>query len=139
MRSKTPNRIGALSKATGVKIETIRWYEQVGLLPAPERVGSNYRAYHEGHLRCLRFIRRARDLGFPLGKVRELLAMSDLLDEPCAEADAIARAHLREVDSKIAELQALRRQLGRIVEGCTRRRIADCAVIGAMRDEMFEA
>ncbi|MDU7520638.1 MAG: helix-turn-helix domain-containing protein [Roseomonas mucosa] len=127
------SQIGALSKATGVKVETIRWYEQVGLLPRPNRTEGNYRVYDDHHARRLHFIRRARDLGFPLDKVRELLALADQGERPCEEADVIAREHLDEVDRKIAELQEMRRELGAIIEGCCRRIVADCAVIGALR------
>ena len=67
--------IGGLAKATGTKVETIRWYEREGIMPAPRRTASNYRAYATGHVQRLRFVRRCRDLGFSLDKVRELLAL----------------------------------------------------------------
>ena len=87
------------------------------------------------HARRLHFIRRARDLGFPLDKVRELLLLSDQEQRPCAQADVIAREHLDEVERKIAELQEMRRELGAIIDGCCQRVVADCAVIGALRTE----
>ena len=135
MKHAGSSQIGALSRATGVKIETIRWYEQVGLLPEPRRTEGNYRVYDDRHARRLHFIRRARDLGFPLDKVRELLLLSDQEQRPCAQADVIAREHLDEVERKIAELQEMRRELGAIIDGCCQRVVADCAVIGALRTE----
>ena len=86
--------IGELARTTGTKVETVRYYERIGLLPQPARTGGNYRAYARPHLERLSFIRRGRDLGFSLEEVRELLRLSDDRERPCAEVDHIARAHL---------------------------------------------
>ena len=121
--------IGKLSLATGVKVPTIRYYEQIGLLPAPERSLGNQRLYGRATQERLAFIRHARDLGFPLDAIRELLSLSDDPDHPCAAADAIARRQLRAVHARITRLQALQAELERMVAQCARSTIADCRVI----------
>jgi DNA-binding transcriptional MerR regulator len=90
--------IGHLARATATKVETIRFYEKTGLLPAPARTSGNYRAYGTEHLNRLSFIRRARDLGFSIEQIRALLGLSDHTDQPCEAIDAIAREHLEAVD-----------------------------------------
>ena len=124
--------IGALAKATDTKVETIRYYERIGLLPAPARTSGNYRAYGAEHLGRLSFIRRARDLGFSIEQVRELLSLADQRNQSCAGVDAIARQHLTEVERKIADLKAMRRELSTIIDRCGRGVIADCRIIEAM-------
>lgn len=126
--------IGALGKAAAVKVETIRYYERIGLLAPPLRTGSGYRIYGSEHAQRLAFIRHSRELGFHLNAIRELLELSDDPDRSCAEADRIARSHLREVDGRIASLQALRSELKRMITQCGRERIADCRVIGVLAD-----
>ena len=124
--------IGELARATGTKVETVRWYERIGLLAAPARTGGNYRAYGREHLDRLSFIRRARDLGFSLDQVRDLLRLSDQRDQPCEEVDRIARAHMAQVESKIADLQALGGQLQQIIGQCGHGTVAECRIIGAL-------
>jgi Cu(I)-responsive transcriptional regulator len=124
--------IGALAKRTDTKVETIRYYERVALLPAPARTSGNYRAYGAEHLGRLSFIRRARDLGFSIEQVRELLSLADQRNRSCARVDAIARQHLTEVERKIADLNAMRRELSTIIDQCGRRVIADCRIIEAL-------
>ena len=124
--------IGALAKATGTKVETVRWYEQVGLLPAPTRTSGNYRAYDAAHLGRLSFIRRARDLGFSLDQIRALLDIAGQQDRSCEAVDVIAREHLDEVDRKIADLQALRRELDALIGQCRQGRVAECRIIEAL-------
>lgn len=124
--------IGHLARATDTKVETIRYYERIGLLPAPERTAGNYRVYSETHFQRLSFIRRARHLGFSIEQVRDLLGLSDQRDRPCDAVDAIAREHLADVDRKIADLQALRRELGSIISQCGCGTIADCRIIEAL-------
>ncbi|WP_160119769.1 MerR family transcriptional regulator [Rhodovarius lipocyclicus] len=124
--------IGALAKATGTKIETIRWYERVGLLPTPARTSGNYRAYNEVHLGRLSFIRRARDLGFSLEQIRALLDLSEDRERSCEAVDVIARQHLGEVDRKIADLQALRRELDSLIGQCRHGNVAQCRIIEAL-------
>lgn len=125
-------QIGALAKATSTKVETVRYYEKIGLLPPPARTGSNYRSYGGEHLSRLSFIRRARDLGFTLEAVRELLALTDDSARPCEAIDVIASVHLGEVDRKIADLTALRAELDRMIGSCRRGTVADCKIIEAL-------
>jgi Cu(I)-responsive transcriptional regulator len=124
--------IGDLSKATDTKIETIRYYERIGLLPKPARTAGNYRSYEDPHRSRLAFIRRARDLGFSIEQIRELLGLVDQKDRSCAEVDAIAQEHLAEVDEKIRSLRALRRELDTIIRQCHAGTIAECRIIDAL-------
>ena len=124
--------IGELARATGTKIETIRWYERIGLLVAPARSGGNYRTYRRSHLERLSFVRRARDLGFSLDHVRELLRLSDQQDRPCEEIDLIARGHLAEVERKVADLTALGHELRQIIGQCRHGTVAECRIIEAL-------
>lgn len=124
--------IGGMGKATGTKIETIRYYERIGLLPKPPRTSGNYRDYGAAELARLSFIRRARDLGFSLDQVRALLALSDDRERDCATVDRIAAAHLREVERKIADLSALRRELTVVIDSCDGGTVATCRIIEAL-------
>lgn len=126
--------IGVLARQTGVKVPTIRFYEEIGLLPAPPRTAGNRRTYDAHDVQRLRFIRHARQLGFAVDDIRALLAMSALPDANCDEADRIARRHLAEVERRIAQLQALRGELVRMVEACGRGRVGDCRVIESLAD-----
>src|SRR5207253_9968509 len=116
--------IGDLAKATDTKVETIRYYERIGLLAAPARTSGNYRAYAAEHLNRLSFIRRPRDLGFSIEQVRTLLDLSDQRQRPCEAVDAIAREHLAEVERKIADLAAMRRELKELIGQCGQGTIA---------------
>jgi DNA-binding transcriptional MerR regulator len=95
--------IGELARATDTKVETIRYYERIGLLLAPVRTEGNYRSYAPEHLHRLSFIRRSRVLGFTLDQIRALLGLADHRDRACADVDAIAREHLAQVERKIAD------------------------------------
>jgi DNA-binding transcriptional MerR regulator len=99
--------IGDLAKATGTKIVTVRYYEQIGLLPVPSRTEGNYRTYNHEHVRQLRFVRRCRDLGFTLDQVRDLLRLSAQENQECAEVDRITAEHLTEIEQKISDLKRL--------------------------------
>lgn len=127
--------IGELARQIGTKVETIRWYERDGIMPAPVRTAGGHRLYTEAHRDRLAFIRHARELGFPLENVRELLRLADDPERPCAEADAIARAHLAAVRSRIARLQALEAELSRMVAACGGGRVAECHVIEVLADQ----
>lgn len=126
-------KIGDLARATGTKVVTIRYYEKIGLLEPPARSPGGYRSYGAADLSRLRFIRRCRDLGFPLDQIRALLALSSQEARPCAEVDALTATHLREVEAKIADLQALARELRRIANSCSGGgTISDCRILEAM-------
>lgn len=121
--------IGKLAEATGVKVPTIRYYEQIGLMPGAERSTGNQRLYTKGAQDRLAFIRHARDLGFTLEAIRDLLGLSDRPDQSCAEVDAIARAQLTAVEGRIARLIALKSELKRMVDHCAGGTISACRVI----------
>ena len=121
--------IGKLAKQSGVKVQTVRYYEQIGLMPPAERSAGNQRLYTDAHAARLGFIRHARELGFPLEAIRTLLDLSDSPDKSCAEADEIARARLAEVESRIARLEALKTELTRMIAQCAHGTAADCRVI----------
>ena len=127
-------KIGELSRATGTNIETIRYYERIGLLPEPDRTAANYRSYGDAHRARLAFVRHSRDLGFTIEEVRSLLDLSDDPSRDCGEADRIASAHLEQVEEKIAQLTLLRNELTRIVGRCRGGVAADCRVIEALGD-----
>ncbi|AUH33075.1 MerR family transcriptional regulator [Paracoccus tegillarcae] len=121
--------IGKLSKATDVKVPTIRYYEQIGMLPQADRTAGNQRAYSQATVERLTFIRHARDLGFSLQSIRDLLELSDKPDQSCAEVDRIAAQQLAEVSRRIMRLTALKDELDRMLHHCACGTIAECRVI----------
>ncbi len=126
--------IGHVARATGGKVQTIRYYEQIGLLPRPDRSEGNQRLYTEADIDRLGFIRHARDLGFSIEAIRELLTMADRPDMSCQEADAIAARHLEAIKARLARLESLRAELERMLHQCARGVIADCRVIEVLGD-----
>lgn len=126
--------IGALARQTGCSAQTIRHYESVGLLPAPVRTEGGQRRYGAPHRDRLGFIRHARELGFGLEAIRDLLSLVDAPDRPCAAVDRIARRHLESVEARIARLEALRAELVRMVGECAGGQVADCRVIEILSD-----
>lgn len=126
--------IGALAKAAGCKPETIRYYEQIGLLDAPSRTEGGQRRYANATLQRMLFIRHARDFGFSIEAVRELLQMSDHPTLGCAEVDALATRHLEEVERRITRLTALRDELRRTLTQCAGGKVENCRVIEALSD-----
>ncbi|MGH6649757.1 MAG: MerR family transcriptional regulator [Sphingopyxis sp.] len=127
--------IGELARLAGTRTETIRFYEKEGLLPPPARTPANYRSYGGEHRQRLSFIRRARDLGFPLDDVRELLALADDRGRPCDAVDEIATRHLEEIDAKIADLGKMRTELSRMLTTCQQGTIDDCRIIETLGPE----
>ena len=127
-----PLSIGQLAEATDTTVETIRYYERISLLAAPQRTEGNYRAYAPEHLARLSFIRRARDLGFTIDEVRALIDLADQKGKDCGTVDALARAHLADVDRKIGDLKSLRRELTDIIQSCGRGSIDNCQILRAL-------
>jgi DNA-binding transcriptional MerR regulator len=121
--------IGDAARKSGVKVPTIRYYEQIGLLAAPARSEGNRRLFTRDDLRRLAFIRHARELGFDVEAIRALLSLQDHPEQSCASADAIARARLAEVEDRIARLGALKEELARMIDECACGRVAECRVI----------
>lgn len=126
--------IGDLSRATGVKIPTIRYYEQMGLIETPERSEGNQRRYGKADRERLAFIRHARDLGLKIDAIRELITLSGHPERPCAEADRIARDHLGAVRARIGQLKRLEHELERIVSHCEGGSVGECYVIRSLAD-----
>jgi len=124
--------IGELARAAETKAETIRYYERIGLLPAPPRTTGNYRDYAAGHVSRLTFTRRARDLGFSIDQIRALLDLADQSERSCDAVDVIARAHLAEVKRKLTDLSALRRELEALIGQCSHGSIAECRILEAL-------
>ncbi|MCU0883326.1 MAG: helix-turn-helix domain-containing protein [Beijerinckiaceae bacterium] len=131
---QTSLRIGDLARSTGTTVETIRYYERIGLLAKPDRTEGNYRAYGTLDLKRLNFIRHARGLGFEVAEIRSLLDLADHPDRDCGEADSIASGHLQAVEAKIEQLQLLQTELTRLVGACRGGRAADCRVLEVLGD-----
>jgi Cu(I)-responsive transcriptional regulator len=125
-------RIGDLARATDTRVETIRWYEKQGMLPAVSRTAGNYRLYGQAALKRLSFIRRARDLGFSLDRIRALLDLAEKRDADCASVDVLAATHLAEIDRKVADLMRLRHELSGLLASCKGGQVAECRIIDAL-------
>ena len=122
--------IGDLARRTGTKVNTIRFYEERGLLPRPARTASGRRTYGADDLRRLAFIRHARSLGFGVDVIRSLLDLAEHPDQECAAASEIAARHLADVDQRSKQLRALRTELRRMIAECARgTRVADCSIL----------
>ncbi|MEK1888261.1 MAG: helix-turn-helix domain-containing protein [Phyllobacterium sp.] len=121
--------IGEAARRSGVKVPTIRYYEQIGLLPAPERTEGNRRNYRADEVQRLAFIRHSRELGFGIDAIKTLLVLQDNPNQPCATADHIAKDRLRDVEQRIRSLNALKLELETMVEECSHGRVKECRVI----------
>jgi DNA-binding transcriptional MerR regulator len=127
-------RIGDLAKQTGVKVVTIRYYEQADLLPGCERTACNYRVYAQEHLQRLNFVRRCRELGFSLKQIKDLLQLSATQSPTCADVCNVAADHLKEVESRISDLKCLAAELRRIASSCDGKRpSAECRLIASLK------
>lgn len=127
-------RIGELSRETGCQIETIRYYERAGILPAPPRTGNNYRCYEEHHRLRLLFVRRCRELGFTLEEIRGLLRLIDGGHYTCGEVQEIGIGHLQTVRKKIADLANMEKALDDLVSRCDDSDSPDCSMLAALFD-----
>ena len=133
MAQRAGIQIGELSRRTGCNIVTIRYYEQIALLPAPARSAGRYRVYDTADVRRLAFIRRARELGFTLDDVRTLLSLSaDDGQDKCANVREVAERHLADVRAKIADLQAMEHVLADAVRRCAAGEVPGCPIIDAL-------
>lgn len=126
--------IGQVARAANCKVQTIRYYEQIGILPEPARTEGNQRIYNQKHLERLSFIRHSRELGFSLEQVREILALVDDPSHSCEEVDQIASVHLAEVISRIERLQDMRSELERMISRCAGGTVTECRIIESLAD-----
>lgn len=124
--------IGTLSKLTGCNVETIRYYERIGLLPAPPRTEGGHRVYGDVHARRLTFVRRSRELGFAIEEVRELLSLVDGKRYTCDEVQALTLDHLADVKKKLADLRQLERVLRKMAAQCSGGKVPECPIIDAL-------
>jgi MerR family mercuric resistance operon transcriptional regulator len=124
--------IGVLSKRSGVNVETIRYYERIGLLPSPPRSAGGYRLYSAAHADRLQFVRRARDLGLSLEDVRRLLGLADQKSKSCGKVHDLAAHHLADIRGRIADLKRLERVLARLVHACAKGEMPSCPVLEAL-------
>ncbi|WP_340148358.1 helix-turn-helix domain-containing protein [uncultured Sneathiella sp.] len=120
--------IGALSRETGCNIETIRYYERIGLIPEPPRSNGGHRSYSRDHLRQLAFVMRSRALGFSISEIRQLLSLMDD-NNSCEQLQSITVRHLKEINRKIEELTRLRSVLESAADKCAGGTATDCPVI----------
>ncbi len=127
--------IGDLAKAADCDVQTIRYYEKIGLLPAPHRSLRNQRLFDQLHLDRMLFIRHCRSLGFSLGQIRRFLELGCDQNHPCGEIDAITRQCLEDVEGKIRQLEGLKKELERILASCSGgRTVSECRIIQALAD-----
>ena len=134
MKKLSDLSIGKLAREGGVKVQTIRYYEDIGLIPPAWRTAGNHRQYTARHVDLLKFIRHSRALGFSLEQIRELLALRDATDQPCEEVDEIAKKHLSGIGQKIAQLQGLQEELENMVRQCAGGDISSCRIIEVLSD-----
>ena len=126
MKSQT---IGVLSKETGVKVTTIRYYETIGLMDVPDRTPSGQRVYAAPDVERLKFIRHARDLGFPIESISAFIELQQNSDKTCAEIDKIAQHHLLDVQSRLRQLRSLEMELQRMVSACAGGKVTSCKIL----------
>ena len=126
--------IGKLAVIASTKVQTIRYYEEIGLISPFTRTEGGHRLYGPEDVRRLKFIRHARELGFGIEEIRELLQLSDNPEMSCSAADTIARSHLEQVEIRIAKLKALKKELMRMIGECGHGRVSHCRVIEVLSD-----
>ena len=125
-------RISEVSTATGCNLETIRYYERIGLVPRPKRTGNGYRAYGPSDVERIRFITRGRALGFSLEEIRSLVSLAEDKTLSCREVDTLARAHLEDIRARVRELSAMARELGQTIDSCAGGQRGNCAILGVL-------
>ena len=132
MRAGDGLPIGKLAEQSGVNIETIRYYEKVGVMPAPDRTAGGYRVYGPNHVKRLSFVRRGRELGFSLDELRGLLRLVDGHNYTCAEVRALTLNHVAEIRRKIRDLRRLERVMANMAARCVGSRVPECPIIDAL-------
>ena len=132
MKQQTGMLRAQLARKTGCNLETIRYYEKVGLLPPPPRSGNGYRVYSPDLVRRLQFILRARDLGFAMDEIRSLLSLTDTGAQTCAEVMEKTQSHLDDVRCRIADLQRIERTLARTLIDCSGGNEPECAILNVL-------
>jgi Hg(II)-responsive transcriptional regulator len=125
-------RIGTAAEQAGVNVQTLRYYERRGLLPRPPRRGSGYREFPDDAVRIVRFIKRAQDLGFTLDEIEELLRLRQDKGRDRARIRSVAERRVRQIEQKIAELQAMKRALSHLVHCCEEESTLECPIIEAL-------
>ena len=131
-KTRAGSSIGALARSSGVKIETIRYYEKIGIMPRTARSTGGYRLYTDDHFKRLTFIRRGRELGFSLEELRDLLRLVDGHTYTCAEVRALTLNHVADIRHKIADLKRLERVMTDIASRCSGKRVPDCPIVDAL-------
>lgn len=126
-------RIGEVAAASGCHLETVRYYERIGLIRPPSRTSSGYRDYRDEDVARLRFVTRGRDLGFSIEEIRSLLRLSEDAALSCADVDELARQHLADVRARICDLQRMARELERTITQCHGGNRGDCVILDALR------
>ncbi len=126
--------IGQMARSGNCKVQTIRYYEQIGLLPEPNRTQGNQRIYRQEHKDRLNFIRHSRELGFSLDQIHQILLIQDEPDRSCEEVDKITRSHLEDVKLKIRRLRKMQKELERMVTQCACNQVSDCRIIETLSD-----
>ena len=129
IKALAPLSIGRLSAKAAVNLETIRYYEKIGLLPTPPRTEGGHRLYGEDHVKRLTFVRRARELGFSLEEIRALLRLAGEQQSSCAKVRVLAADHLGDVRAKIADLKRMERVLSETVDRCARGTRPECPLL----------
>lgn len=122
----------ALARRTGCNLETIRYYEKIGMMPDPPRTGSGYRVYDESHVSRLRFILRARELGFAIEEIRGLLGLVDGGTQTCADVKERTERHLSDVRAKITDLKRIEKVLATTAAQCSGEQVPECPVLDAL-------
>jgi MerR family mercuric resistance operon transcriptional regulator len=121
-----------LARRTGCNLETIRYYEKIGMMPAPPRTAAGYRIYDDAHVSRLRFILRGRELGFSIGELRGLLRLVDRGTQTCAEVKVLTEQHLSDVRTKIADLKRIEKVLAATAAQCSGEQVPECPVLEAL-------
>ena len=126
--------IGDAAMLSGCTVQTIRYYERIGLVASPIRTSGNQRVYDDGAVARLTFIRHSRTLGFSIDAIRELLELSSNPHRDCAEIDAIAKSHLESVRERLSGLRVLETELARMVEACAQQTVSECRIVQVLSD-----